>query len=724
MPLFTGKFPKEKQEEVKFNTIMKTKQDAEALLKASKSLLDRVQGDNFDFEKANKDLFELRSSINDLWKKSEISCQDMIHNAELKVLNIENILSKKYIENCKCSPDHIKEDLTEKDFCNIIVEASIDPDLSKHLRSFDGKVERRIKKGQIGNAAKWLNYISWYLRSFVKKKISSKDKKKVADAVSKYRGYAQTVSKYKLDIEAKKNIKKTFVNLNVTMKYLKNREAAIADEKNADNIKESVASITVYSLPYFTVNEMESMGIYGNHNRFIFNASNTMLTETISIKEWYKEYKLLNMGIVTERYNELYPLWVNRLEQLCEDLKESPNDNMIKQSILELGWNPEVEFNSETRKKSSDRCKKVLESYAPKVVDLNISTDNYSINEEKTKDKHMIYIVTTYTETIFGKGVKAFTNAKYSHAAFSLDPDLKNMYTFNLNKNGFTKEDITTYKQSNDNCVMSVYGIAVNHDQFTKIKEKLQFNILNASNTKYSVANLLGIAINKPIEINNAMVCSQFVDDLLKHINIDVTKKASSLVSPQDLRNAGSKNKIMIRLYEGPIKKYNADKVNLKVGKIISENYSFIDESISILEKELPFKFDEDGNLFISSINKNHNFESEYAKSHKLLLTYEKTDNYEGIKYELAKLWYMNILLEKMIFESNANERDKRNYHKARAKILNDFHKYLSMICTLEKDFNFDDYYKGTIFGSSLKIDRVTLLQTVKTTKDIVKALL
>ena len=53
MPLFTGKFPKEKQEEVKFNTIMKTKQDAEALLKASKSLLDRVQGDNFDFEKAN-----------------------------------------------------------------------------------------------------------------------------------------------------------------------------------------------------------------------------------------------------------------------------------------------------------------------------------------------------------------------------------------------------------------------------------------------------------------------------------------------------------------------------------------------------------------------------------------------------------------------------------------------------------------------------------------------
>ena len=72
---------------------MKTKQDAEALLKASKSLLDRVQGDDFDFEKANKDLFELRSSINDLWKKSEISCQDMIHNAELKVLNIELFFS-------------------------------------------------------------------------------------------------------------------------------------------------------------------------------------------------------------------------------------------------------------------------------------------------------------------------------------------------------------------------------------------------------------------------------------------------------------------------------------------------------------------------------------------------------------------------------------------------------------------------------------------------------
>ena len=38
------------------------------------------------------------------------------------------------------------------------------------------------------------------------------------------------------------------------------------------------------------------------------------------------------------------------------------------------------------------------------------------------------------------------------------------------------------------------------------------------------------------------------------------------------------------------------------------------------------------------------NLDDEYAQSHKLLMNYEKTNNYEGMKYELCRLFYMNYV--------------------------------------------------------------------------------
>ena len=60
-------------------------------------------------------------------------------------------------------------------------------------------------------------------------------------------------------------------------------------------------------------------------------------------------------------------------------------------------------------------------------------------------------------------------------------------------------------------------------------------------------------------------------------------------------------------------------------------------------------------------------------------MQYDKINNSEGMKYELARLYYMNYLLEKKIY-SNKYKKKKDANIKVRARILNDFNKYMKSL--------------------------------------------
>jgi hypothetical protein len=157
---------------------------------------------------------------------------------------------------------------------------------------------------------------------------------------------------------------------------------------------------------------------------------------------------------------------------------------------------------------------------------------------------------------------------------------------------------------------------------------------------------------------------------------------------------------------------------------ILNENarnlISVITPSIEYIEekKEFPVQFDDDGNLLIKSINK-IDFEQEYSKSHKLLLSYEKSDNIEGIKFELARLWFLNQVLEQRLHDAKFKS-SKDKYNKARARILNDFKKYLDLVVEKEQ-FNFAEYYDSTPFSNATyKINKSTLKYTGEFLKKLI----
>ena len=102
-------------------------------------------------------------------------------------------------------------------------------------------------------------------------------------------------------------------------------------------------------------------------------------------------------------------------------------------------------------------------------------------------------------------------------------------------------------------------------------------------------------------------------------------------------------------------------------------------------------------------------FEAEYSASHKLLMQYSKVNNTDGMKYELSRLYYMNYLLEKKI-HSNKFKGKKQENIKVRARILNDFNKYMKVVLKKDSTFNFAQYYEGSPFyANTVKINKSTL---------------
>lgn len=249
---------------------------------------------------------------------------------------------------------------------------------------------------------------------------------------------------------------------------------------------------------------------------------------------------------------------------------------------------------------------------------------------------------------------------------------------------------------------------------------------------------------------------------------INLTGRDSSQVSPADLNKSLTEGNRIYNLYEGIHSKYDAKAISRLVSalsrkaKPLKESYAnyYINENmyiagvlgninnidalmemkdhVSIVEnsltrkllenvifdsisirplgeaKEFPIQFDKDGNLLIKNLKK-IDYEAEYAKSHKLLKEYDNSKNYEGIKYELSKLWMMMCMIEDKLHSKKFQDLpsfaiETSTAHKARAKIINDFKYYLEKVMKEEPKFNFTEYYDQSPFSSATtKINSSTL---------------
>ena len=462
--------------------------------------------------------------------------------------------------------------------------------------------------------------------------------------------------------------------------------------------------------------------------------------------------------------------------------------NAKKQSILELGWNPSIPFTSRNRTIANECYKNRLANVVstPKVVDLRefVSDDNLLSNTvmlEASNKSNLkpVFVVMTEGKSKFSDAIRAVTHSIYSHASISFDYTLETMYSYAIagEKPGFRKENIKNISKAS---TVGVYVFFVSEPIYDKMVAMIDDIKENINKAGYSYKNLITFLFNIPYNDDYKMLCSQFVDRCLKVAGIDISKRDSSLMSPARLDDSLKNTERVYHVYEGLATKYDANKtkklINALMGKakplkegleiMYKDESSFISaisnnsNNISVLlalkehsdivknplykkfleevlfdtieirpfveAKRAPIRFDDNGNMIIQK-DKKLDYESEYAKSHKLLKEYLRYKNIDGMKYETSKLWMMLCMIEDTMRSDKFKELPSVAITssmevKAKAKITNDFNFYLKEIMKLDPSFNFTEYYEASPFNSKeMQIDASTITFMANSIKKFLK---
>lgn len=157
-------------------------------------------------------------------------------------------------------------------------------------------------------------------------------------------------------------------------------------------------------------------------------------------------------------------------------------------------------------------------------------------------DNAYLYIVLTRTNTVVSRLIHLFTRDDYTHAALSLDRDLKEMYSFARQKaynpfiGRFKQERLTEgiYKIARE-LPGVILEIEVPQERYAEARELIEAFIANRSQYKYNYRGLIYGLFNKPTKDDHRFLCSQFVYYILYESGIADFRTAANLVRPQDL---------------------------------------------------------------------------------------------------------------------------------------------------------------------------------------------
>lgn len=365
-----------------------------------------------------------------------------------------------------------------------------------------------------------------------------------------------------------------------------------------------IPSINCSDMPYLTPNDMIDMGVYGQSpvdNYFNSIADNSMINENISVKEWFSMYQAANDGFYTEM-GSISSDWVHKVRELTYGLSRMIENgagdmeiNSRKQSILELGWNPDIEFSNDARiiarESFIDRVSRKMSK--TKIVNLTEFKyhNNYSMINEAINNKQNlkpIYIIMTEGKRLVSKAIKAATHNKYSHASISFDPSLTEMYSYGMQGQGFRSENINEDIPDKTSRI-GVYLFFVSDSIYDKIIAFINNLKENPSKTKYSYKNLLTYVFNIPYNNDYKMICSQFVDRCLKVAGINISRTDSSLVSPAKLDTVLKNEKKIYHIYEGLATKYDAKRAEHLTNSLLKKCKPLKEYSIKDINTETSY---------------------------------------------------------------------------------------------------------------------------------------
>ena len=358
-----------------------------------------------------------------------------------------------------------------------------------------------------------------------------------------------------------------------------------SDDVDSVNVEKELYESNII-LPYYTPKEMMS-----NNHRYS--------TNTILSKEYIDGFR--NYYLTTGRIDNVYE-WCDTIEKLEIELESSHDKDSVKQTILELGWNPEIPFSRESASRTYLRLSNIkpLEEidlsnfYINEITNQELNDLSPSEKSEFLKNKIVpIFVVLVNTNKIHSKAIKWFTDSEWSHVSIGFDSSLRNLYTFGLydngifKKSGFKIEGINDYLKDDKNCKIKVYALFVTPEQRQLLSETIVWYVENRDKTKYDFTDILRIVLRKTSNKKDRtrMICSQFVYSILQLVNFKLRKnKNPENVTPRDLDEIYDDARFIV-LYNDKAYSYDKrviDKMCYELLAILPLNLFGIGESLEL----------------------------------------------------------------------------------------------------------------------------------------------
>lgn len=226
--------------------------------------------------------------------------------------------------------------------------------------------------------------------------------------------------------------------------------------KDKDPIRRS--DISALLTPY----EIMSKGAYSddkeNNYYKVFGEIDTLDGSEISVKDWYNAYKTHVARVSSELWEKYYFAWKNTIIRLNNDLKDLDLDMNARlrkcQSLLELGWIPDVEFKE---------ANLILNNINKEKHPIDISDIHESVDIDPDSD--------VMNRTLFMLYINDNNNTKVPY----ITTDFNTMYGANLLNSKVIRYNMNTLVRSFD--VVTILAFVSRYD----IKDELATTIAAVS---------------------------------------------------------------------------------------------------------------------------------------------------------------------------------------------------------------------------------------------------
>ena len=490
-------------------------------------------------------------------------------------------------------------------------------------------------------------------------------------------------------------------------------ESTLADDGLEDidtaiNLKRTANDATPEFTPYLIPSEIEQLvgdgtGLSSDERGFL---------------EIYKNSLMEGMkGFDSKKY-------FNTIKSFYEMKSQNESQSYIIDMRMEAyGWNPNLPFNERSFKGARNRISNYInEFYNPTVVDLCEFDQETMTDPTANINEGIAFLVDV-------DGSKYLSFTAYIEDLYSnLDRPLLSQ---TIDKNAH----ITIYMVLLPTEVKNMIYRTVDSAEWRRENGKVFDTFLSTDSEKVTCAKFLALLakISGGEVVPGARVYKIFDNEKEQFRVPEISKVISELKANNpsigQILSVCSVSEAVMRLHENRsiayLKNLRCKDTEVSANKILEEMKDLVTPRLALSEaKQIPIRINDKGVVFDLPTM----VEEEYQTVHKAILVYDEKEDYEAMKDSLAHLWYLNLLCERKItkWKDKENKQQQLKIRRdLRARILNDFKKYLKKVIEHDPEFDFAAYFKKSRWNDrTIFIDAQTIKYTGKIIAAIVKSLI